>query len=180
MSSPNVNVKPLFKSLNKVRLWRYGGTSGKETACQCSIQFSCSVVSNVLWLHEPQHIRPPCPSPTPGVHTNPCPLSRWCHPTISSSVVPFSSCPQSFPASGSFQMSRSSHHVAKCRRCKRREFDPWVGKIPWRRAWQPTPVFCLFVCFFCLFIYFNWRITTLKYCGGFCHTSVQISTIYNS
>ena len=56
--------------------------------------------------HELQHARPPCPSPTPGVHPNPCPLSRWCHPTISSSVVPFSSCPQSFPASGSFQMSQ--------------------------------------------------------------------------
>ena len=53
-----------------------------------------------------QHARPPCPSPTPGVHPNPCPLSRWCHPTISSSVIPFSSCPQSFPASGSFQMSQ--------------------------------------------------------------------------
>ena len=70
------------------------------------IQFSRSVMSNSLWPHEPQHARPPCPSPTPGVHPNPCPLSRWCHPTISSSVVPFSSCPQSFPASGSFQMSQ--------------------------------------------------------------------------
>ena len=58
-----------------------------------------------LWPHEPQHSRPPCPSSTPGVHPNPCPLSRWCHPTISSSVVPFSSCPQSFPASRSFQMN---------------------------------------------------------------------------
>ena len=56
--------------------------------------------------HEPQNARPPCPSPTPGVHLNPCPLSRWCHPTIPSSVVPCSSCPQSFPASGSFQMSQ--------------------------------------------------------------------------
>ena len=56
----------------------------------------------LLRPHEPQHTRPPCPSPTPGVHPNPCPLSRWCHPTISSSVVPFSSCPPSFPASGSF------------------------------------------------------------------------------
>ena len=71
-----------------------------------SIQFSRSVVSNSLQPHEPQHARPPCPSPTPGVHRNPCLLSRWCHPTISSSVVPFSSCPQSFPASGSFQMSQ--------------------------------------------------------------------------
>ena len=73
-----------------------------------SIQLSRSVVSNTSWPHEPQHARPPCPSPTPGVHPNPCPLSRWCHPTISSSVVPFSSCPQSFPASGSFQMSQLS------------------------------------------------------------------------
>ena len=71
-----------------------------------AIQFSSSVVSDSLWPHEPQHTRPPCPSPTPGVHPNPCPLSWWCHPTISSSVVPFPSCPQSFPASGSFQMSQ--------------------------------------------------------------------------
>ena len=68
---------------------------------------SHSVMSNSLRPHEPQHARPPCPSPTPGVHPNPCPLSWWCHPTISSSVVPFSSCPQSFPASGSFQMSET-------------------------------------------------------------------------
>ena len=59
-----------------------------------------------LQLHEPQHARPPCPSPTPGVHPNPCPLSWWCHWTISSSVIPFASCPQSFPASGSSQMSQ--------------------------------------------------------------------------
>ena len=71
-----------------------------------SVQFSCSVMSNSLQPHEPQHARPSCPSPTPRVHPNPCPLSRWCHATISSSVVPFSSCPQSFPASGSFQMSQ--------------------------------------------------------------------------
>jgi len=71
-----------------------------------SVQFSHPVMSNSLWPHEPQHARPPCPSPTPGVHPNPCPLSQWCHPTISSSVIPFSSCPQSFPASGSFSMSQ--------------------------------------------------------------------------
>ena len=71
-----------------------------------SVQFSRSVVSDSLWPHEPQHTRPPCPSPTPGVQPNSCPLSQWWHPTISSSVVPFSSCPQSFPASGSFQMSQ--------------------------------------------------------------------------
>ena len=71
-----------------------------------SVQFSRSVMSYSLWPHEPQHTRHPCPSPTPGVHLNPCPLSRWCHPTISSSVVPFPSCPQSFPASESFPMSQ--------------------------------------------------------------------------
>ena len=63
-------------------------------------------MSNSLWPHGLQHTRPPCPSPTPGVYSNSCPLSQWCHPTISSSVVPFPSCPQSFPASGSFQMSQ--------------------------------------------------------------------------
>ena len=65
-----------------------------------------SVVSNSLRPHEPQHARPPCPSPTPGVYPNSCPLSWWCHPTISSSIFPFSSYLQSFPASGSFQMSQ--------------------------------------------------------------------------
>ena len=71
-----------------------------------SVQFSRSAVSNSLRPHELQHARPPCPSPTPRVYSNSCPLSRWCHPVISSSVVPFSSCPQSLPASGSFQMSQ--------------------------------------------------------------------------
>ena len=72
----------------------------------CLPQFSCSVVSNSLRPHELQQARPPCPSPTPGVYPNSCPFSRWCHPTLSSSVVSFSSYPQSFPASGSFQMSQ--------------------------------------------------------------------------
>ena len=71
-----------------------------------SIKFSPSVVYNCLRPHGLQHARPLCPSPTPRVHPNSCPLSQWCHPTISSSVVPFSSCLQSFPASGSFQMSQ--------------------------------------------------------------------------
>ena len=73
---------------------------------QVSVQFSHLVVSDSLWPHEQQHARPPCPSPTPGVYPNSCTLSQWYHPTISSSVVPFSSCPQSFPASGSSQMSQ--------------------------------------------------------------------------
>ena len=71
-----------------------------------SVQFSCSVVSNSLRAHGLQHARPPCPSPTPGVYSNSCPLTWWCHPTISSSVIPFSSFLQSFPASVSFQMSQ--------------------------------------------------------------------------
>ena len=70
------------------------------------LQFSRSVVSDSLQPHESQHARPPCPSPTPGVHPNSCPSHRWCHPAISSSVVPVSSCPQSLPASGSFPMSQ--------------------------------------------------------------------------
>ena len=70
------------------------------------VQFSRSVVSDSLRPHELQHARPPCPSPTPRVYPNPCPLSQWCHPAISSSVVPLSSCPQSFPALGSFPMSQ--------------------------------------------------------------------------
>ena len=72
----------------------------------CSVQFSCSVVSDSLWPHGLQHTRLPCPSPTPRACSNSCPSSRWCHPTISSSVIPFSSCLQSFSASGSFQMSQ--------------------------------------------------------------------------
>ena len=71
-----------------------------------SVQFSHSVVSDPLRPHESQHARPPCPSPTPGVHSDSCPSSPWCHPAISSSVVPFSSCPQSLPASESFPVSQ--------------------------------------------------------------------------
>ena len=72
-----------------------------------SVQFSSDAQSCLtLWPHESQHARPPCPSPTPGVHSDPRPLSQWCHPAILSSVVPFSSCPQSFPASESFPMSQ--------------------------------------------------------------------------
>ena len=71
-----------------------------------SVQFSCSVLSDSLQPHELQHTRPSCPSPTPGVHSNSCLSSRWCHPAISSSVIPFSSCPQSLPASESVPMSQ--------------------------------------------------------------------------
>ena len=77
------------------------------------VQFRGSVMSDSLWPHGLQHVRLPCPSPTPGACTNSCASSQWCHPIISSSVLPFSSCPQSFPASGSFPMSQffaSEHH----------------------------------------------------------------------
>ena len=73
-----------------------------------SLKFSCSVVSNTLRPHGLQHARPPCLSPTPGIYSHSCPLSQWCHPTISSSVIPLSSCLQSFPESGSFPMSQLS------------------------------------------------------------------------
>ena len=72
----------------------------------CSVHFNRWVVSDSLLPHESQHARSPCPSPTPGVYSNSCPLSRWCHPAISSSVIPFFSCPQSLPASGSFPVSQ--------------------------------------------------------------------------
>ena len=83
------------------------------TRCRWSDQISCSVVSDSLRLHESQHARPPCPSPIPGVHSDSHPLSQWCHPAISSSVVPFSSCPQSLPNQSLFQWVNSSHEVAK-------------------------------------------------------------------
>ena len=90
-------VKSAFKhpQARKVALWRYS-----------SVQFSHSVVSDSLRPHESQDTRPPCPSPTPGVHSNSRPSSPWCHPAISSWVVPFCSCPQSLPASESFLMSQ--------------------------------------------------------------------------
>ena len=79
---------------------------GLVLTCTMLLLFSCTVMSNSLWLHGLQHTRLPCPSPTLRAYSDSCPLSRWCHPTISSSVIPFSSCLQSFPASGSFPMSQ--------------------------------------------------------------------------
>ena len=83
-----------------------GSCRNTEKVQFSSVQFSHSVMSDSLRPHELQHSRPPCPSPTPGVHSNSGPSSRWCHPAISSSAVPFSSCPQFLPASGSFPMSQ--------------------------------------------------------------------------
>ena len=81
-------------------------TANTITVQFSKIQLNCSVMSNSFHLHGLQHARHPCPSPNPGVYSNSCLLSRWCHPTISSSVIPFSTCTHSFPASGSFQMSQ--------------------------------------------------------------------------
>ena len=84
----------------------HGFIPGQRTKISyATVQFGHSVMSNTLWPHGPQHAMPPCLSPTPRVYSSASPLSRWCHPTISSSVIPFSSCPQSFPASGSFPVS---------------------------------------------------------------------------
>ena len=94
---------------SKVQFWKEQYCIGTWNVRSIrSVQFSRSLISDSLWPHEPQYARPPCPSPTPRVHPNPWPSCRWCHPTISSSFVPFSSCPQSFPASGSFQMTQLS------------------------------------------------------------------------
>ena len=78
----------------------------KNLPSSSSVQFRHSVMSDSLRPHQSQHARPPCPSPTPRVYSNSCPLSRWCYPAISSSVIPFSSCPQSLPASGPFPTSQ--------------------------------------------------------------------------
>ena len=97
---------PLARFSSFCHFNRSKASCGSDRFLLSSVQFSCSVMSNSLQPHELQHARPPCPSPTPGVHPNLCPLYQWCHPTISSSVILFSSCPQSFPASGSFPISQ--------------------------------------------------------------------------
>ena len=109
--------EPLHTLFGNVNWYSHSGKKHRHSPQKLKINYHMSQQSSVqlssvaqscltLWSHEPQHTRPPCPSPTHGVYTNSCPLSRWCHPTISSSVIPFSSCLQFFPASGSFQMSQ--------------------------------------------------------------------------
>ena len=106
----------------------------RKKPLRTTVQFSHSVVFDSLWPHERQHARPPCPSPTPRVHLNPCPLSRWCHPTISSSVVPFS-CLQSIPASQFFLVSQlfasGGQSVASVLPVNIQEWFPlgWTGLI---------------------------------------------------
>ena len=102
---PSVYLQVILENLKDFFLYVF--SSILKNTVIFLIQFSSvSVVSDSLRPHESQHTRPPCPSPTPGVHSNSCPSSRWCHPAISSSVIPFSSCPQSLPASDSFPMSQ--------------------------------------------------------------------------
>ena len=109
--SPWNVVRPLYSLLGNVQISVMRWTSSSVYSLSLpflldNLQFSCSVVSDSLRPYDLQHVRPPCQSPTSGIYSNSCSLSCWCHPTISSSVVPFSSCPQSFPASGCFPMSQ--------------------------------------------------------------------------
>ena len=96
-------------------------------------QFSHSVMSDSLWPHESQHARPPCPLPTPGVYSNSCPSSQWWHPTISSSGIPFSSCPQPLPASGCFPMSQ--HFSWGCQSTGALASNEHPGLISFRMDW---------------------------------------------
>ena len=137
-----VKQEPLYTVSGNVR-WLQLFRTVPEAPQFSSVQFSRSVVSNSLWPHESQYARPPCPSPTPRVHPNPCPLSQCCHPTISSSVVPFSSCPQSFPASGSFIRISSSHQVANCWSFTFNisPSNEYSGLISFRIDWLNLPAF---------------------------------------
>ena len=106
-----------------------------STTSDVQIQFSHSVVSNILWPHELQHTRLPCPIPTPGAWANSCPSSQWCHPTISSSVIPVSSGLQSFLTSGFFfQWVSSSHQVAKVLELQHQSFE-WIFKVDFLWNW---------------------------------------------
>ena len=155
-------------------------------------------MSDSLRPHGLQHARPPCPSQTPGVHSNSCPLSRWCHPTISSSVSPFSSRLQSFPASGSSQMSQifalggQRTRVSASASVLPMNTQDWSPCSP-RDSQKSSPTtqfksinssalsFFFFSArsfyFFLIFpiIFISWRLITLQYCSGFCHTLTWIS-----
>ena len=114
--SNNKEMVVLFSGILAVLIWGNNPTIYRESVKRLkvsSVQFSHSVVSDSLRPHESQHTRPPCPSPTPGVHSDSGPSSQWCHPAISSSAIPFSSCPQYLPASESFKWVNSLHEVAK-------------------------------------------------------------------
>ena len=131
----NYTSKKLGKVFDKVKcgynLPHKMSTRSENCMCVCVcnhislVQFSRSVVSDYLQPHGLQHARLPYPSPIPGACSNSCPSGRWCHPTISSSIVPFSSCLQSFPASGFFQWVNSLHQVAKVLEPQHQSF-PWI------------------------------------------------------
>ena len=108
--NPQITASTFLNKFKLYSMYKLSLSFIVSTFCDQSLQsvrqFSSSVVSDSLRPHEPQHTRHPCPSPTPKVHPNPCPLCRWFYPTFLSSVIPFSSCPQSFQVSGSFQMSQ--------------------------------------------------------------------------
>ena len=117
--------------------WQTLPNTSREYSLISSVQFSRSVMSNVLQPHGLQHARLPCPSPTPGACSNSCPSSQWCYLTISSSVVPFSSCLQSFPASGSFLWVSSSHQVAKILELQlQHQFFHWIFRTDFVYDWK--------------------------------------------
>ena len=120
ISSTNIYLLK-FKYFNIAQFWLLFSCI-KFKPMFSSVQFSRSVVSDSLQPYELQHTRLPCPSPTLGVYSDSCPLSRWCHPAISSSVIPFSSCLQSFPTSGSFQMSQLGGALIQCDFLIKRKF----------------------------------------------------------
>ena len=111
---PNLSIENITAKLRGFCLWADSPQAVKlRVGYKVSVQFSCSFLFDSLWPCELQHARPACPSPTPGVHSNSCPSSQWCHPAISSSVIPFSSCPQSLQHQSLFQWVNSSCEVAK-------------------------------------------------------------------
>ena len=148
-----------------------------------SVQFSCSVVSNSLQPRESQHARPPCPSPTPRVPSNSRPLSRWCHPAISSSVVPFSSCCQSLPASESFPMSQfftwggQSTGASALASVPPKDTQGW-SPSEWT-GWISLQSKGLSRVFSNIYIFkFYWSIVDLQCCINFCYTAGWFSYTY--
>ena len=120
------------KQLTMLAFILSGGIYTQFKPFPSSVQFSHSVMSNSLRLHGLQHTRPPCPSPTPGAYSNSCPLSQWCHPTISSSVIPLSSHLQSFPASSLFKWVGSLHQVAKVLELQlQHQSFQWIFRMDW-------------------------------------------------
>ena len=119
-----------YQNIHIFNLKSFPGNSVSSISRLWTPQFSCSVLSDSLWPHGLQHARPPCPSPTPGVHSNSCPLSRWCHPAISSSVVLFAPTPATFNLSqrqGLFKWVSSSHQVAQVLEFQlQHQFFQWI------------------------------------------------------